>query len=390
MNCKMIARVILIGLACFSLILLACTAPQSPSPAPTTKAPAAGAAPTGGWQQDWEKTLAAAKREGGLTIYISGAAGTREAIGKAFKEKFGLEIEWVVGQSAQLTEKILQERRAGLFLADVTMGSTTNQIAVLKPQGHIVPTKPVLVLPEVLDKNLWFGGDIPWLDNEKMYVMNSILAPAQDITMNTSMVKPEEIKSYNDLLNPKWKGNFVMMNPTLSVRPFTQVALLLGENWWRQFVSTVDPVMVDVDRQAAEWIARGKYPLGIVARDDVLEEFVQAGAPVARAGYMKEGNFLGGGAIGTSILDRAPHPNAAKLYANWYFSKDGGLVLSKAVAGQSARLDVPTAHLRPQSIRDPSVKYLNVETEEFFTRMAKDRAPNGPAMQIFGPLTGRK
>ncbi|MBI4329694.1 MAG: extracellular solute-binding protein [Chloroflexi bacterium] len=388
MNIKTIVRAALAGLFCLSLVLLACTAPQAPLPAPTTKAPAAGATQQAGWQQDWEKTLAAARQEGPLMLYISGAAGTREAIGKAFKEKFGLQIEYVVAQSAQLTAKILQERRAGLFLADVTIGSTTNQITVLKPEGHSVPIKPLLVLPEVLDKNLWFRGDIPWVDKEKMYIMNNVLTPSYKVTVNTNMVKPEEIQSYNDLLNPKWKGKIVVMNPTLSVGPFTQIAYVMGLDWWRKLVQN-EPVMTDVDRQAGEWIAQGKYPLGILARADVLEEFVKAGAPVARA-KPKEGSFLGGGGIAASILERAPHPNAARVFANWYLSKDGGLVLSKAVAGQSARLDVPADHLDKEDMRDPSVKYIEVETEEFFALMGEHRAANGPAMQIFGPLVGRK
>ncbi|MBI4331076.1 MAG: extracellular solute-binding protein [Chloroflexi bacterium] len=390
MTGRMIGSVILIGLLCFGAVFLSCAPGQSPEPAVKAPAvPGAGAAPQVGWQQDWEKTLAAAKQEGGLTIYISGAAGTREAIGKAFNEKFGLDIEWVAAPSAALTSKILQERRAGIFGADVTIGSTINQLAVLKPDGHIVPIKPLLVLPEVLDKNLWFRGGIPWVDNEKMYVMNSILTPKHYVTVNSTMVKPEEIGSYNDLLNPKWKGKIVIMNPASSVAPYSHIGAVAGGwDFWRRFTANA-PVIVDVDRQVAEWIAQGKYPLGIVARSDVLEEFVKAGAPVARA-MPKEGGFLGGGAISASLLERAPHPNAARIFVNWYLSKDGSHVQSKAVAGQSARTDVPTDHLKPENIRDPSAKYIEVENEQFFLMLSQDRERDGPAMQIFGPLMGRK
>ncbi|MBI4329705.1 MAG: extracellular solute-binding protein [Chloroflexi bacterium] len=385
MNGKIITRVTVIGLVCLSLVLSACAGQQAPAPAPTTRAPAQGAVQPGGWQADWEKTLAAARHEGELMIYASSAAATRNAMGKAFKDKYGINIEWVEAPSAQLTAKILQERRAGLYIPDLTQGSTTNQVVVLKPQGHTVPIKPLLILPEVLDKSLWSGGDIAWVDNDKTHIMSSLAGPDYRVTYNKNMVKPDEIQSYNDLLNPRWKGKIVIMNPVMSGRPFTEITLAMGVDWWRKFVQS-EPAILDNDRLAAEWVAQGKTPLGIIARSDVQEEIIAAGAPIARA-TPKEGAFVSGGGIATSLLDRAPHPNAAKIYVNWYLSKEGSEVQSKVTGVQSARTDVPTDHLSSFQIRQPGVKYIPTETEAFFEQNAKTR---DLAMEIFGPLMGRK
>ncbi|MBI4329688.1 MAG: hypothetical protein HY673_00220 [Chloroflexi bacterium] len=93
--------------------------------------------------------------------------------------------------------------------------------------------------------------------------------------------------------------------------------------------------------------------------------------------------FLSGGAIATSLLNRAPHPNAARVYVNWYLSKDGSTVQSRVVGVHSARSDVPTDHLRPEDIRDPSVKYVETEAEWYFTQNATNQEV---AAKIFAPL----
>ncbi|MBI4333866.1 MAG: extracellular solute-binding protein [Chloroflexi bacterium] len=219
--------------------------------------------------------------------------------------------------------------------------------------------------------------------------MNSILTPDYNLAVNTTMVRPDEIKSYNDLLDPRWKGKIVLTNPTVVVRMFTTIASVMGLDWWRKLAANQEPVVASNDRQVVEWLAHGKYPIAIFSQSASLDEFVRAGAPVKRV-QPKEGSSIRGGIVATGLLNRAPHPNAAKVFANWFLSKEGGLVQSIAVAGQSARLDVPVDHLDPELRRDPSAKYVDTETEEFFLKMAADRVAGGAAWEVFGTLTCRK
>ncbi|MBI4331708.1 MAG: hypothetical protein HY673_10555 [Chloroflexi bacterium] len=81
-----------------------------------------------------------------------------------------------------------------------------------------------------------------------------------------------------------------------------------------------------------------------------------------------------------------PHPNAAKVFANWYIGKEATTLFSRFLELQSARLDVPTDFLSPERMRDPSVKYLIAESEDFYL---KSFANTNLAQQVFGPLLGR-
>ncbi|MBI4334114.1 MAG: extracellular solute-binding protein [Chloroflexi bacterium] len=375
----MIGKLTLTGLA-LGLLLLSCTAPPASAPAPGASAPLTAPAKSG-WEQDWQKTLAAAGKEGALNIYTPAGADTRMEISKSFKTKYGLDIEWTVGRTAEVAEKVSAERRMGLFTADFGMAAMSWHMTVSKPGGMLDPIKPLLVLPEVMDKTLWFDGEIPWVDNEKMYAINPVLGPVSKLVINTSMVKPGEITSWNDLLDPRWKGKLVFANPVLQTGNFTQIALLTGSvDYWSRFARN-EPVIVDDDRTGVEWLARGKYPVTIVGRVDVVEEFVRAGAPIEVVVPKKERAILGGGAISVVMFNRAPHPNAARVFANWFLTKETGAMLSRLTGVQSARLDVPANDLAPGSVRDPSAKYVITESEDYFQQVVKDREL---AREIFG------
>ncbi|MBI4332200.1 MAG: extracellular solute-binding protein [Chloroflexi bacterium] len=365
---KMVRNLTLTGAVCAVLIFLSCTSPQAPAPA--IKAPAQATVQQQGWEQDWQKTLAAARNESPLNIYSPTAAETRVEISKRFKDKYGLDIEWTALRASEIPTKVQAERRAGLYIGDLQMGSISSMATILKPAGVLEPIKPLLVLPEVLDKSLWFGGDISWGDNDKMYVINSLLGPNRKVLINTNMVKPSEIKSYNDFLDPRWKGKVVVINALLSRSLFTQLVLFTGGgDYWKKFAGN-DPVIVDDDRQGVEWVARGRYPVMLIGNSDNASEFIRAGAPIQL--MLTEEVALSGATISTGMYNRAPHPNAAKVFANWFMSKEGSTILSRITGVQSTRLDVPTDHLGPDQIRGPAAKYLVTENEEFYLRTAQD------------------
>ncbi|MBI4331072.1 MAG: ABC transporter substrate-binding protein [Chloroflexi bacterium] len=370
MNGRTKGKVIFTGLVCLAAVLLSC----APQPAPKVKPPAATgprAVQPPGWQQEWEKTLTAARRERNLSIFTPAGSAVRAQISAWFDEKFGLEIDWTPLPAAEITPKITRERQAGLHLVDIQMGALSRQIGELKPAGFLAPVKPLLVLPEVLDKKAWFGGDIPWADNDKAYTLNNILSPEHRIAINTELVKPDEITSYNDLLEPRWKGKIVMMHPVLNSRLPAIFYTIMGRDYLVD-LARQRPVITENQRAALEWLAQGKYPVMIFTRTDELMEFIRAGAPIRRA-IAREGTTLAGGGLSFSMLDRPPHPNAARIFVNWWMSKELGTLLSRFLLLQSARLDAPTDHLPPDIMRDPSFKYVNAETEAFHEQQFKVR-----------------
>ena len=353
-------------------------------------APAVQAEPAAkrNWEADWKQTLEAAKKEGKVHIYGVASGKTREALTKAFSQKYGIELEFVTARAEEIAAKLSSERRANIYLADLYMGGSTMSTTSYKPQGYLEPIKPLLVLPEVTDPKLWYGGNgLYFGDKERQYVACPVLTASNNyLSVNTGLVKPAEIKSYKDLLNPKWKGKIIINDPTITgagSRWFAVVAdRFTGLDYMRDLVRQ-EPVLTRDQRLQAESLARGKYSVAIGVQPDLQAEFVKAGAPIQTI-IPEEGAWLGGGPGLIAHFNRGPHPNATKIFINWFLSKDGQTVYSKTARAESARLDVPTDHINKGDLRVPGVKYFISEDEEFLLK--KVEYENKWAKEIFGVL----
>jgi iron(III) transport system substrate-binding protein len=69
------------------------------------------------------------------------------------------------------------------------------------------------------------------------------------------------------------------------------------------------------------------------------------------------GGYVSAGFGSAMLVNKAPHPNAAKVFLNWLLAKEGQTAWSKAMGYVSRRLDVPTDHLPPYWVPKPGVKY---------------------------------
>lgn len=338
--------------------------------------------PQEAWERDWQKVLAAARTEGRLNIYTVQGNETRQAFGQAMRERFGLDIEWTsMGRAVEVEQKLLQERRAGLYIADAFLGGITVSLTSLKPAGILEPIRPLLVLPEVVNEKAWLGGQIPFLDKEKTYVVSPNLKPGGTMLVNSDMVKPGELSSVDDLLQTRWKGRILMRDFTVQAGTlFTFLLTTKGPDFWPKFVEN-RPVLINNERLSVEWLAHGKYPVLAGIDTDLAAEFIRAGAPV-RKWVPQDAIYVTSSAV-MSLINRPPHPNAARVFANWYLSREGAELAGRISNTQAFRLDVPSNHLSPDETVDPSFKYLNASSEEFsLQRAASDKL----AKEIFGPL----
>ncbi len=107
-----------------------------------------------------------------------------------------------------------------------------------------------------------------------------------------------------------------------------------------------------------EWLARGKYPVGIGVRPEERGQFKKLGAPLKTIKAV-EGAPVTGGMGGVLLINKAPHPDAATLFINWLLSKEGMVAMSRVTATETARVDIPTDFLDPETIRQPGVKYFS-------------------------------
>ena len=106
------------------------------------------------WETEWERTVKAAEQEGQVVIYkISG-----DTEWNAFQKKYPkIKVVLVPGSAAQIQQRLLAERRAGKYLADMVRlgGGTTTVLFKAKALDPITPT---FILPEVKDTSKWLDG----------------------------------------------------------------------------------------------------------------------------------------------------------------------------------------------------------------------------------------
>ncbi len=335
------------------------------------------------WEQEWDRVKAEARKEG--KVVMAGSMGPEQisVLRKVMGEKFGIDAEFLTGRSMEITPKIIAEQNAGLYQVDLFFSGGQQMMFVFKPEGRIDRIDTALILPEVKDPQKWFGGRFPWADKEERYHVTFFANAKSGTLVNAQMVKPGDLKSVRDFLDPKWKEKIVINDPTMTGAGnswFTPLAVEVGLDYFRELLKQ-DPIVLRDQRLMVEWIAKGKYPI-LLGYDEIASaEFVNAGAPIGVLD-LPEGGYITQGSGAISLLTKAPHPNAARVAINWVLSQEGGAMLSKAMDSQSARVDVPSDFLPPARLRQPGKKYADAIPEDYQGLKLKYL---DVAKEIFGP-----
>jgi ABC-type Fe3+ transport system substrate-binding protein len=280
------------------------------------------------WQTDWDKTVKAAEQEGGVSIYMTQAF--EPVFREAFQKKYPkIRVTTVTGRGFELSQRIMNERRADKYIADLYISGNITPLIVFHRAKILEPIKPLLLLPEVLDTSNWFDGKHHYDDAENRYIFVFEGTPRSgEITYNTKLVNPSEIKSYWDLLNPKWKAKIVSVDPLVS-GPISAAQIFfykhpdLGTEYLRRLHAETDMAIVRSNDQLLDWLSAGKFSFGFGARD--VDTAITKGLPLNQflPGSLKEGSSVTAYNGTLSFFNRAPHPNAAKVAVNWLLSRDG-------------------------------------------------------------------
>jgi iron(III) transport system substrate-binding protein len=340
--------------------------------------PATFAAQAEAWKADWEKTLQAAKKEGRLVLYGS---ADYEKLFAEFQKKFPeIRVTGVYGRGADVAKRIMAERRAERYLGDLYLNGMTTGYNVFYKAKALDPLPPVLVLPEVTDQSKWWQGKHHYVDPENQYLFNINGEVRIVVGYNTKLVNAGEIKSYWDLLNPKWKGKIVAYDPTLGgagdAMRFFYHEKSLGPDFIKRILTETDIVISTDTRQMGDWLAGGRFALSIfgpISRMDLDVMQVQ-GLPVGwfEPDHLKEGAYITAGSGGVALINKAPNPNAAKVALNWLLSREGQIAYQRLFlqgndGPDSLRIDIPKEQVpkgnrRPQS--DPN-RYPSVDRAEW-------------------------
>ncbi len=381
-----ISMIVLVVLVLTGSLFIGPVQAGSASPA-AKKSPAAPAAPAApDWQKKWDALVAAAKKEGKVTVYVGESPPeVRTEVTKAFKDKYGITVDFLAGRAAEVTARLQSEKNAGLHMAEGIILCGSNWFGDIRPMKITAPLDPLLILPEVKDPTKWRGDKLPMMDDTHQALAFATIA-SQYYTVNQEMVKEGDLTTVTDLLKPAWKGKIVINDPTISGNGsawFTFVVVkALGEEKGKQFMRDLvkqEPVISRDNRQMIEWVARGKYPVAVGATAGISISFIKQGAPV-RMVRVKDGIVLTTGIGIAMVTNYAPHPAAAQVFANWLLSKEGGTVWSQAYGYPSTRLDVSTKGFLPEIIPLPTDIYPD---EAYIIKKVETRKL---AAEIFGSL----
>jgi iron(III) transport system substrate-binding protein len=260
----------------------------------------------------------AAKKEGKLVVYGSLESGIMDEMEKAFTRKYGIPVDYFRAASNKTLDRVLTEARAGRTMSDVVV-TNRGPMLLLKKENIFAR----YVSPE--SEN--FPAELRDPDGVLSPVYRQVIV---GILYNTQLVKPEEApKSLDDLLAPRWRGKWVMPDPS---RHFTTTVWLrnleeLYGSGWMGFVKRMaeaKPVLVESFIPSAQKVMSGEALAGITYVKYV-HIFGKDGAPldyVRLPKMLADGHHVG-------IQTKAPHPNAARLFQDFFISREGMEIMAK-------------------------------------------------------------
>lgn len=307
---------------------------------------------------EWENTLAAAKKEGKVAVLTDVTATLRDALTLDFQKNFGISVELFGSSGREVAPRVAAERKAGQFLWDIYIHGSTTALEAMIPMGAFDPLEPALIQQDIKNPQTWRGGAIEFLDPGKTVM---VMTPFQRgiLFYNPTLVNVKELKSYKDLLDPKWRGKMIVDDPRRAgPGAATFTFFYLHPELGPDFIRALGKQQLTIFRdyaQEVDAIGQGRYPLLIGAADFVAISRAKQGVPIAivDARQLKEGTDLSPTNGNLALFNRAPNPNAAKVYINWLLSKEGQTIFARANGYVSARLDVPTDHTEPWRVPLP-------------------------------------
>jgi len=316
----------------------------------------------------WEEMLREAKKDGKLTVLGPPTAEVQPSLTQAFQRAFpDMAVEYQVGSIGTLASRARAELGKKKTSFDVVVGGT----AALRNKDLFEPLPPRLALPEANDPAKWRstkGKGFKWNDREQQYALQTSEWVFGYILVNTKLVDPSSLTSWSDLLKPQWKGKIASHDPRGAGAGGEVASYLLGrfgEKFIVDLFKRQEVVLTRSYAQVADWIAQGKYLIGIAHVPDRIESLKKESVPLKAFSLRDAPGTLTGGFSIVSLFKGAPHPNAAMVFLNWFLTREGQEAYHRPHLYPSLRADVPRDYVPDYSIPKAGLEYLDTYTEDF-------------------------
>jgi ABC-type Fe3+ transport system substrate-binding protein len=256
----------------------------------------------------------AAKKEGEVIWYTTQIiAQLVRPVSVAFEKKYGIKVRSTRANSTELSVKIINESRAGRPQSDVFDGTST--VVPLKKEGFVLQWLPD---PAKSYPAAYKDPEGYWVANNLFFLtpgFNSALVP-----------KGTEPRSYQALLDPKWRGKIAWStSPTSSGGPgfigtvLTEMGTESGMLYLRELAKQRIANIGSAAREVLDQVIAGEYPLALQIFNHHTVISGKKGAPVD---WIKMEPVTGTLSV-ISVRKNAPHPNAAKLLVDFITSPEG-------------------------------------------------------------------
>jgi iron(III) transport system substrate-binding protein len=296
----------------------------------------------------------AARKEGKVVWYTSLALPTAEKVGKLFEAAYpGIKVEVQRTGSQRILQRVMQEQQANLKLVDVIHTSDAGHFVLLKEKKLLMKYTPAGI-------EAFPAG---FKDKDGYYF--TLRATVNVIAYNTKLVSAAEVpKTWKDLLDPRWKGKLVTAHPGYSGVISTHVLALVHLHGWDYFKQLAQNKLMLVQSAVdpAGVVASGERAVAVDGGDYYYYQMKKKGNPIDVV-YPKEGVPLV--VSPTAIASFAPHPNAAKLFTDFTFTRELQQVMADSEGLYTGHPEVKYPSDKPKL---SDLKLLTVDAEELEKR----------------------
>ena len=277
-------------------------------------------------QDTLDKMIAAAKAEGSLMVYHTSPLPIIGSTFRAFEKKYGIKVQNYHATGNPLTVRFSSEAAAGRMIADVFYASDTTTYSSF----------PDLFQKLTADNFPGYARvpDVARLDNDLA------VSPSQTsfaMFYNTRRLAKSDIPTkWLDLVEPKWKGVAMLVDPRSSAtyrQAFSTLRKAHPQLLTR--IRELAPRIVESGTPAVQQLAAGTASFAFMGYPSHATPLMAKKAPVQWATI--EGPELTRGVwVGAA---KGPHPNAARLFLHFFSSDEGLSLYCKASDGSKTALD---------------------------------------------------